>query len=251
MHRIALFWRRLCNVTKQLKKNAGMLNKFGVFLLIPWAAAYGAFCKNGNDSLVTCYGWEDVAVVRPDAASLQAQEMPAPPPTGSDLLGVSFSGGGSRSLSLVRGQLAALKLLGIDGGVNYYSAVSGGAWASVVYHALQEESQRKVFLGVPEVEAKNLYLGGVSEESPANLNWLDPGSLGNMPGRMSNLKWLVAGFVGGVLNPWQVSRQIWREILASVLLRPYGIDSSESLSAGKPVPSASGLADCCQCCSER
>ncbi|MGI9275034.1 MAG: hypothetical protein ACR2PT_09365 [Endozoicomonas sp.] len=208
-----------------------MLKKFGVFLLIPWAAAYGAFCKNGNGSFVACSGWEKESIGQLDAVSLQALEIEVPPLQGKSLLGVSFSGGGSRSLSLVRGQLAALKLLGIDERVNYYSAVSGGAWASVVYHALQDDAQQKAFLGEP-AEAGDLYLGEADEDQPANLSWLDPGSLGNVPGRVPDLPWSLAWVISGVWNSWQDTRQVWREILASVLLHPYGIDSSSPLTSG-------------------
>lgn len=53
--------------------------------------------------------------------------------SGKNLLGVAFSGGGTRSASATIGQLRALHMLGWDKSANYITAVSGGSWAAVPY----------------------------------------------------------------------------------------------------------------------
>lgn len=60
----------------------------------------------------------------------EAENGHAPP---GDDLGVAFSGGGTRSATATLGQLRGLDADGWLNHVRYVSAVSGGAWAAIVY----------------------------------------------------------------------------------------------------------------------
>lgn len=64
-------------------------------------------------------------------------------------LGVAFSGGGTRSATMVIGQLRGLRKIGLLDQVRYVSAVSGGAWASVPF--VYTKSTLDTFLGPFEV----------------------------------------------------------------------------------------------------
>ena len=69
-------------------------------------------------------------------------------------LGVAFSGGGTRSATMVIGQLRGLRKIGLLDQVRYVSAVSGGAWASVPF--VYTKSSLDSFLGPFEVLAPAL-----------------------------------------------------------------------------------------------
>lgn len=62
-------------------------------------------------------------------------------------LGITFSGGGTRSASLSMGQLRALNELGVLKRVRFLSGVSGGSWATVPYTFLDQAIPDKQFLG--------------------------------------------------------------------------------------------------------
>jgi hypothetical protein len=60
-------------------------------------------------------------------------------------LGVAFSGGGTRSATMVIGELRGLRKIGLLDQVRYVSAISGGAWASVPF--VYTKSSLDSFLG--------------------------------------------------------------------------------------------------------
>src|SRR5262245_10778389 len=60
-------------------------------------------------------------------------------------LGVAFSGGGTRSATMVLGQLRGLRKIGVLDQVRYVSAISGGGWASVPF--VYTKSSLDAFLG--------------------------------------------------------------------------------------------------------
>jgi hypothetical protein len=69
-------------------------------------------------------------------------------------LGVAFSGGGTRSATMVLGQLRGLRKIGVLDQVRYVSAISGGAWASVPF--VYTKSTLDTFLGPFQVLTPDL-----------------------------------------------------------------------------------------------
>jgi hypothetical protein len=69
-------------------------------------------------------------------------------------LGVAFSGGGTRSATMVLGQLRGLKKIGLLDQVRYVSAISGGGWASVPF--VYTKSSLDSFLGPFQVLTPDL-----------------------------------------------------------------------------------------------
>jgi len=62
-------------------------------------------------------------------------------------MGVAFSGGGTRSAPASIGQLIGLQKTGLIKDTDYFSVVSGGAWAVVPYVYLPKDKDETVFLG--------------------------------------------------------------------------------------------------------
>lgn len=73
-------------------------------------------------------------------------------------VGIAFSGGGPRSAALTTGQLRALNKLGVLDKVKYISAVSGGAWASIVYSFsdINKDSLLGIYKKPDELKLKDL-----------------------------------------------------------------------------------------------
>lgn len=65
---------------------------------------------------------------------------------GKPMIGIAFSGGGSRSASCTMGQLRALHHLGLIEQTRYFSAVSGSSWTLMPF--LYGDVDREWFLGV-------------------------------------------------------------------------------------------------------
>jgi hypothetical protein len=66
---------------------------------------------------------------------------------GKESLGITFSGGGTRSASLSMGQLRALNQIGVLQRAKYMSGVSGGSWATVPFTFLDTAISDQMFLG--------------------------------------------------------------------------------------------------------
>jgi hypothetical protein len=66
---------------------------------------------------------------------------------GKESLGITFSGGGTRSASLSMGQLRALNNIGVLQRAKYMCGVSGGSWATVPFTFLDRAISDQTFLG--------------------------------------------------------------------------------------------------------
>ena len=62
-------------------------------------------------------------------------------------VGVAFSGGGTRSMSLSLGYLRALSEMGVIEKIRYFGAISGGSWATVPFCYLPEGISDEQYLG--------------------------------------------------------------------------------------------------------
>lgn len=167
------------------------------------------------------------------AEELISREIPSPPEDKANMAGVCFSGGGSRSLSLTRGQMAALLYLGYESKINYISMVSGGAWGGGNYYALPEHIREK-YLGNVVEDLSSLYWGAASYRDDRNIAWIHRYSIGRAPQRMevSGVAWHF------VSNIYHQGTKLWSEYLKEALLTPYGLDArlslEESLFHAKP-----------------
>ena len=158
------------------------------------------------------------------AEELIARELVKPPEHMKDMVGVCFSGGGSRSLSLVRGELAALVFLDYWHRINYLSVVSGAAWAVIPYLSLASKHKQDTFLGEVVREPQLLELNDRDYEAASNIAWLHKNSLGNTPQGL-DLVDVIKRFGLGGLSP-----DVWSDLLADVLLKPYNIDPENIVS---------------------
>ncbi len=70
--------------------------------------------------------------------------------------GVAFSGGGTRSAPASIGQLIGLKETGLMEKIDYFSVISGGAWAVIPYVYLPQDKDEAVFLGGSYIPPKKL-----------------------------------------------------------------------------------------------
>lgn len=161
------------------------------------------------------------------------REIPSPPDDKTNMVGICFSGGGSRSLSLTRGGLATLFQLGFESKINYISMVSGGAWGAGTYYALSEYI-RNEYLGNIVKDLSLLYWGDADDHNDKNIGWLHDFNLGRAPQRLGffDITWHF------FLNFYSQGTKLWSEYLADALLVPYGLDAGlsfeESLFSAKP-----------------
>lgn len=167
--------------------------------------------------------------------NLVDREVAAPPKNKQTMVGISLSGGGSRSLALSRGELAVLfNRLGLENKVNYISMISGGGWAGGNYYILKNPEDRKNYLGTVVDDISTLYLGYQEDEHPNNIAWLHNKSLGKVPQAMGF--WDVVSFF--TKNMLFSGNQLWQYYLKDRLMEPYGINASapfsEKLFAAKP-----------------
>lgn len=128
--------------------------------------------------------------------------------------GVCFSGGGTRSLSAVVGQLRGLRHLGLIKNIDYISCVSGGSWASTAYTYYQSGPKDDTqFLG-PMTEPKKLTL--------ANLKELDPNCLGYTATKsLRNALWDL--FTKG--TPFD---ELWSRAIGQIYFEQFGIYSPDT-----------------------
>jgi hypothetical protein len=80
-------------------------------------------------------------------ASFVFPEDQLEPLKGKESLGITFSGGGTRSASLSMGQLRALNNIGVLQRAKYMCGVSGGSWATVPFTFLDRAISDQTFLG--------------------------------------------------------------------------------------------------------
>lgn len=134
-------------------------------------------------------------------------------------VGVCFSGGGSRSLSAVMGQLRGLREMGWLDRVGTISAVSGGCWASSLFLFLPSAISYDDFLG--QGVAPNELIWAGDDVSPS-VSYLPKNNLGWVPTRLGweaifkvyeSLK--KAGF-----SDW---RQLWRVVIGELVFQDFGL----------------------------
>jgi hypothetical protein len=153
------------------------------------------------------------------------------------LLGVCFSGGGSRALSCALGQLSALNSMLIPNSkesvlsqVPYISSVSGGSWASVLYTFLPETINGQPvgdsdFLIQP-VAPESLFKGDPSASTSGNVSYMGPFCLGTVPQQFNPVT--IAAFLYTLFN-WgffgDPSRWSWFWIagVGEIVLKPFGL----------------------------
>src|SRR5215813_1488555 len=107
------------------------------------------------------------------------------------VLGICFSGGGSRALTCELGQLSALNAMTLPNGQpilspsQFISSVSGGSWASVLYTFLPMLINGKTvsdsdFLIQP-VAPGSLTKGNPNDNTPGNVMYMGQYCLGTTP----------------------------------------------------------------------
>ncbi|MBI4751818.1 MAG: hypothetical protein HY774_25320 [Acidobacteria bacterium] len=139
-------------------------------------------------------------------------ERQIPEVSGRKNVGVTFSGGGTRSASATLGQLRALNALGLISGIRYLSCVSGGSWASIPFLYLPENYSDELFLG-PVIEPQNITL--------SNLVSAPPGSLSHT---IANSE-IVRSFLDALFNLGGF--EAFSRALGKIFLDPFGIGSVE------------------------
>jgi hypothetical protein len=146
---------------------------------------------------------------------------------GTPVLGVCFSGGGSRALSCALGQLSALSGMPspldptrtLLSEASYISSVSGGSWASVAYTFLPPTISDADFLIAPVAPASL---------TAASVSTMNPLCLGIVPQQFSISR--VADFLHllwswGFFDPFGPDKRNWFWIAAvgELVLEPFGL----------------------------
>ena len=123
------------------------------------------------------------------------------------IVGVVFSGGGTRSATLTLGQLRALNELEWVDDIHYISAVSGGSWAAVPFTYFQGENLKDL-LG-PYIAPNKL--------SDDHLKKKANGSLGKAITK--------SGVIRDVLSAWFGGKgdESYAHVLGEVFLKPFGL----------------------------
>ncbi len=134
-------------------------------------------------------------------------------------VGVCFSGGGSRSLSSVMGQLRGLEQQGWMDRVHTISSVSGGTWASALYTFLPSKIPYDDFLGTG---VKPGQLQWDSGSVPASLAYLPPNNMGHVPTRLGwdALYKIYRKLKSQGYSDWH---QVWRIGIGELVFRDFGL----------------------------
>ncbi|MDY7095965.1 MAG: patatin-like phospholipase family protein [Acidobacteriota bacterium] len=139
--------------------------------------------------------------------------------------GVAFSGGGSRSAAATIGQLRGLHRAGLLPSIDYFSAVSGGAWAAVPYTYYQG--------GEPGIET---FVGLDLYRPPELLSDEDLESLpeGSFVKALGGVGFFVTRAPSALIRG--KGNEIWSDIVGKELLAPFGLYDRRYLFAwDKPV----------------
>ncbi|ABC21286.1 hypothetical protein F11_02470 [Rhodospirillum rubrum F11] len=155
------------------------------------------------------------------------------PPT-TPVLGVCFSGGGSRSLSCTLGQLSALLTLAdpltpsqpLIKRVAYVSSVSGGSWAAVPFTYLPPSIGGKPVADtdilISPQPPNALISGSPSSASPANVSYLAPLSLGRVPGNFNDFN--IAKFAWTWMVHYHLDWSwLWITAVGEFVLKGFGL----------------------------
>lgn len=162
------------------------------------------------------------AAIYPVSTSVAEPDAINPPPLRD--VGVCFSGGGSRSLSAVMGQLRGLHDQGWIGQVGTISAVSGGCWASSLYTFLPPVISHENFLGTGIEPGQLKWDAG---NVPQSLSYLPPNNLGLVPTRLG---WdaLLELFIKLIGEGFDDFHQFWRVAIGQKVLQDYGLYQADA-----------------------
>lgn len=145
------------------------------------------------------------------------------------LIGVCFSGGGSRALSAAMGQYRGLMNKRDKNGVPYIdrvgtiSSVSGGTWASSIYIYLPKEFTYDELIGGVAQPSELRWKGS----GPAALDYLHTNSMGQVPGRVgiSEIVEQIVELHHAGFKDWS---QMWRAAIGRLVLKPFGLYEEDS-----------------------
>lgn len=140
-------------------------------------------------------------------------------------LGFCFSGGGSRALTCAWGQLLGLNTLGLINSARYISSVSGGTWASSIFHFLPSSVSDSELLGSFYPPEKLSLSDG---DGKLNVNSMGENCLGKVPEGMglSELAEKAATFL--ILHHESDYKWLWAYLVGKFVLKPFGLASSDS-----------------------
>jgi hypothetical protein len=161
------------------------------------------------------------------------------------VLGICFSGGGSRALSCALGQLSALNAMTLPNGQpilgpsQYISSVSGGSWASVLYtflpQTINETSVSDTDFLIQPVAPQSLTKGISSDSRTGNVSYMGPYCMGTTPQQFSLAK--IGVFLKTLmeseffLTPSQYS-WFWIAGIGELVLKPFELYSATYNSSG-------------------
>lgn len=144
---------------------------------------------------------------------------------GTALVGVCFSGGGSRSLSATLGQLRGLDFLGLLDKTLFISSVSGGSWASTLYTFLPKTITDNDFLGEVVPDPNRLWWIPFNYKADsANLNYLTPNNMGNVPSRLGFLQDIEQLVKLKETYHYQM-HELWVRLIGKQVFEPFGLSS--------------------------
>lgn len=139
-------------------------------------------------------------------------------------VGVCFSGGGSRSLSAVMGQLRGLRQQGWLDRVDTLSAVSGGCWASALFTFLPSAIPYDDFLGQGVPPGCLRWNDG---NHPESLAYLPPDNLGHVPTRLG-FEAMYDLYVKLKREGFSDFHQLWRIAIGELVFRDFGLYAPDS-----------------------
>jgi len=147
-------------------------------------------------------------------------------------LGFCFSGGGSRALTCAWGQMLGLKTLNLLNKARYISSVSGGTWASSIYHFLPDNIRDDDLFGAYHPPEELFLENG---DNRFNVNNLDQYSLGQAPAGMGIDKLLEAAVIFLLFHSSSDYKWLWAFIVGKFILEPFGLraEGKEKWSSSK------------------
>lgn len=125
-------------------------------------------------------------------------------------LGICFSGGGNRAFSASTGQIKALEELGLVDKARYFSAVSGGSWATGIY----------IYSGIDSHHLLGSIILNPSDLSLSYLDTAEPNFMGHCA--TENLYTGFNQYKGNVDDDL-----IWLNVVNDVYLKPYQLNEKK------------------------
>lgn len=129
---------------------------------------------------------------------------------GKESLGITFSGGGTRSASLSMGQLRALNNLGVLQRAKYMSGVSGGSWATVPFTFLDTAISDQEFLG--------------TYADPGNIT---PELLKEVPRYSLTYAIVNSTIRDKILHNIDFNHDLYAHVISEIFLKPFNIGNNE------------------------